>query len=92
MFDKQNAGFIASGQMKDVFEQTKLDKSIQDAVWNLVNPMGKDSFDKTMFMITMHFLYKKKATNIELPMNIPNETYLSIEGENFFRNSQIRQQ
>ena len=49
--------------------------------------MGKDKFDRTTFMITMHFLYKKKASNIDLPMTIPEETYMSIDGEHYFRNA-----
>lgn len=76
--------------MRDVLEQTRLDKSICDQVWHLVNPRGLDKFDKTMFIVAMHFLYKKKATNCELPSVVPEETYMSVEGENFIQNKSIR--
>jgi hypothetical protein len=39
-----------------------------------------------MFMIAMHFLYKRKATGIDLPPVVPEETYMSIDGDNYLKN------
>jgi hypothetical protein len=48
--------------------QTKLDKGICAKVWELSNPSGEDQFSKTMFMVAMHLMYKKKKDmSIELP-------------------------
>jgi hypothetical protein len=75
--------------MKEVMEQTKLDRPICDHVWQLVNPRGLDRFDKTMFSMAMHFLYnKKKLGSIDLPPQIPEETLMSIDPEGYFKMKQ----
>ncbi len=58
-------------------------------VWHLTNPRGIDKFDKKMFILAMHFLYKKKQ-GVELPPMVPEETHISIDGDNYFKNMQMR--
>ncbi len=77
--------------MKTLFEQTKLDSQSQETVWRIVNPRRMDKFDKKMFILAMHFLYKKKQ-GTDLPPQIPEETHMSIDGESYFKNAQIRMQ
>jgi hypothetical protein len=73
--------------MREVMEQTKLDRSICDHVWAVVNPRGADRFDKNMFSMAMHFLYnkKKQGGGLELPHSVPDEMLLSIDPEGFYK-------
>jgi len=62
--------------------QTKLDKGICAKVWELSNPSGEDQFSKTMFMVAMHLMYKKKKDmSIELPPQIPPELISSADDQ-----------
>jgi hypothetical protein len=71
--------------MRQVMEQTKLERPVCDHVWQLVNPKGLDRFDKPMFAMAMHFLYNKKKTGGDLPMQIPEETLMSIDPEGYMK-------
>jgi hypothetical protein len=73
--------------MKEVMEQTKLEKPICDQVFQIVNPRGLDRFDRTMFSMAMHFLYNKKKAGggIEIPHSIPEEMLLSIDPEGYYK-------
>jgi hypothetical protein len=55
--------------MREVMDQTKLEKNICDHVWSIVNPRNLDRFDRGMFSMAMHFLYNKKKAGggLELP-------------------------
>ena len=44
-----------------------------------------------MFILAMHFLYKKKQ-GVEIPLQIPEETHMSLDAENYFKNMQMRMQ
>ena len=76
--------------MREVMEQTKVEKSVCEHVWGLVNPRGSDRIDKSMFAMAMHFLYnkKKQGGGLELPPMVPEETLMSIDPENYFKMKQ----
>ena len=73
--------------MREVMEQTKLEKPICDQVFHIVNPRNLDRFDRTMFSMAMHFLYNKKKAvgGLEIPQSIPEEMLLSIDPEGYFK-------
>jgi hypothetical protein len=49
-----------------------------------------EQIDKGMFAIAMHFLYNKKKAGggLDLPPMIPEETFMSIDPENFIKMKQ----
>lgn len=75
-------GFLSDEDMQNVMLQTKLDKGICAKVWELSNPDHEDKFSKTMFMIAMHLMYKKKKDmNLQLPSQIPAELISSADDQ-----------
>eukprot|EP00347_Sterkiella_histriomuscorum_P010340 403376681 len=87
--DKENMGFLSSEKVRGLFTQTQMDQASQDQVWNLVNPDNKERFDKPLFVVTIHYLYKKKQGS-ELPPRLPEESLLSVDPETYFKNFQQR--
>jgi len=58
--------------------KTNLDKKVCAKIWDLSNPKRETTFSKTMFMIAMHLMYKKRQdANLELPDSVPVELRLS---------------
>ena len=90
-FDQAGQGFLSSTQMREVMDQTKVDRASCDHVWSLVNPRGAERFDRQMFSMAMHFLYNKKK-QIELPPVVPEETLISIDSEGYFKMKTSMQQ
>jgi len=68
--------------------KTQLDKNVCAKVWDLSNPARASSFDKKMFFMAMHLMYKKKQDqSLELPATVPAELNVSAGEEE----SQIQQ-
>jgi Ca2+-binding EF-hand superfamily protein len=67
-FDQSQKGFLTDEEMKGVIVQTKLPKEVCKQVWEMSNPSGDEVFTKPMFMVAIHFMYKKKKdSNVILP-------------------------
>jgi hypothetical protein len=48
----------------------------------MTNPNSEEIYSKTMFMMAMHFLYKKRQDqNIVVPDSIPVEMIFSLTGK-----------
>ncbi|CDW75676.1 eh domain containing protein [Stylonychia lemnae] len=90
-FDKERQGILAGELVKGLFQKTELDQQSQDIVWNLVNPRNIDKFDQKLFILAIHFLYKKKQ-GTELPPMLPEESQISVDPENYFKQMQMRMQ
>jgi len=66
--------------MQGLMQQSQLPKEACAQVWELSNPQGEDKFNKTMFFMAMHFMYKKKMNN-DLPSEVPTEMVMSLQKE-----------
>ena len=64
--------------------KTQLEKAVCAKVWDLSNPKKEDTFNKMMFLIAMHLMYKKRQDpNCKLPEhNVPQELYVSANEDN----------
>lgn len=62
----------------DLFKKTALPREVCEQVWGLVNPKGIEIFDKKMFFMAIHFLYKAKGGNA-LPPSVPEEMIISLD-------------
>ena len=60
MFDSNKSGTLSISEMQTVFAQTKLPRDVCAKVWDLTNPDSAEVFTKHMFMMAMHFLYKRR--------------------------------
>ena len=60
--------------------KTNMEKKVCAKVWDLSNPDKKSTFSKSMFMIAMHLMYKKRQNpNLDLPDQVPIELRLSAQ-------------
>lgn len=69
-FDQTKSGLVNNAAMKNLLLQTQLSPDICDSVWKMVNPKNQEGFNKKMFCIALHLLYKKKVGQ-EIPQSIP---------------------
>ena len=83
-FDEKKKGHIADTHIHTVFKQTGLPREACEKVWMLVNPKGLDVFDRKMFFMALHLLYKCKQGNV-LPDEIPQEMIISLDPEGYFQ-------
>ena len=70
-FDKSKTGVLDFEEAKDAFMQTQLSDDVLEQVWGLVDTEETGEFDRKMFWIAMHILYKVKLGS-KWPMSIPN--------------------
>ena len=60
----------------------QLDKHVCAKVWDLTNPARASSFDRKMFFMAMHLMYKKRQDkSLELPATVPAELDVSAGEE-----------
>jgi len=59
-FDKSNHGYLTTEEMQELIEKTQLPKSECRQIWDLSNSQGLSQFNKPMFLIAMHLMYKRK--------------------------------
>jgi len=77
-FDHNESGSLTDREMQQMMMQTQLDTKFCAKVWDLINPGRESTFTKTMFLVAMHMIYKKKLDpSIELPSKVPAELYVS---------------
>ena len=77
-FDHNESGSLTDREMQQMMMQTQLDTKFCAKVWDLINPGRESTFTKTMFLVAMHMIYKKKLDpSIELPSKVPTELYVS---------------
>ena len=60
VFDPNNSETLTDREMQQVMLKTQLDKKTCAAVWDLSNPQRESVFSKSMFLIAMHLMYKKR--------------------------------
>ena len=59
-------------------QHTQLDNETCAKVWELSNSHGSEIFTKSMFLIAMHLMYKKRANpDLEVPNDLPIELFRS---------------
>ena len=62
--------------------KTQLEKSACAKVWDLSNPQRESTFSKSMFLIAMHLMYKKRQDpNIQFPERVPQELFVTAEAK-----------
>jgi hypothetical protein len=69
--------------MQQLLEKTQLPKSDCRQIWDLSNSQGLSQFNKPMFLIAMHLMYKrKKNPTTPIPSELPPELKIpAYEGE-----------
>jgi hypothetical protein len=65
-------------ETKDAFMQTQLDDDTLELIWGMVDTEEIGDFDRQMFCIAMHLLYKVKLGQ-KLPMTLPNILKTSVQ-------------
>ena len=60
VFDPNKSGTLTDREMQEVMMKTQLDKKTCAAVWDLSNPQRESEFSRSMFLIAMHLMYKKR--------------------------------
>jgi len=83
MHDTNKSGSLTDKEMQEVMLKTQLDKKTCARVWDLSNPKRAPVFDKKMFFLAMHLMYKKRQDpSLELPTSLPPELEVSAgEGQ-----------
>lgn len=83
MHDTNKTGNLTDKEMQQVMLKTQLDKKTCARVWDLSNPKRATVFDRKMFFLAMHLMYKKRQDpNLELPATVPPELDFSAgEGQ-----------
>ena len=82
MFDVNQSGSLTDREMQQVMLKTQLDKGSCAKVWDLANPQRETTFSKSMFLIAMHFMYKKRQDpNIQFPERVPQELFVTAEAK-----------
>jgi hypothetical protein len=74
---------VTDVQMQSLFKKTELNREACEKVWMLVNPKGLDVFDRKMFLMAIHLLYKAKQ-GTDLPQQVPQEMIISVDPEGYF--------
>ena len=82
MFDTNQSGTLSDREMQQVMLKTQLDKGACAKVWDLSNPQRESTFSKSMFLIAMHLMYKKRQDpNIQFPERVPQELFVTAEAK-----------
>ena len=82
VFDPNNSGTLTDREMQQVMLKTQLDKKICAQVWDLSNPQRDSVFSKSMFLIALHLMYKKRQDpNLQLPERVPQELFVTAEAK-----------
>ena len=82
MFDPNQSGTLSDREMQQVMLKTQLDKKACAQVWDLANPQRESTFSKSMFLIAMHLMYKKRQDpNIQFPDRVPQELFVTAEAK-----------
>ena len=58
--------------MQKILMSAKLQREACEAIWELANPGGEDTFTKPMFIIAMQ-LMKKAKDGVPMPKTLPPE-------------------
>lgn len=59
-FNKSGSGVLDFEETKQAFMQTQLDDNTLEQIWGLVDTEESGEFDRKMFCMAMHLLYKVK--------------------------------
>lgn len=59
-FNKSGSGVLDFEETKQAFMQTQLDDNVLEQIWGLVDTEESGEFDRKMFCMAMHLLYKVK--------------------------------
>lgn len=59
-FNKSGTGVLNFEEAQQAFMQTQLDQNVLEQVWGLVDSEEQGEFDRKMFCMAMHLLYKIK--------------------------------
>lgn len=70
-FNKTGSPALGMEETMGAFRQTQLDDSTLEAVWGLVDTEEVGEFDRKMFCMAMHLLYKIKLGS-RLPSSMPH--------------------
>lgn len=70
-FNKSGSGVLSFEETQGAFMQTQLDQSVLEKVWGLVDTEEVGEFDRKMFCMAMHLLYKIK-TGSKVPDTMPH--------------------
>ena len=82
MFDPNQSGTLSDREMQQVMLKTQLDKASCAKVWDLSNPQRENEFSKSMFLIAMHLMYKKRQDpGIQFPERVPQELFVTAEAK-----------
>lgn len=77
-FNKSGSGILSLEETKDAFMQTQLDDDTLEQIWGMVDTEEIGEFDRQMFCIAMHLLYKVKLGQ-KLPMTLPSILKTSVQ-------------
>ena len=69
-FNKSGSGILSFEETQYAFSQTQLDEKTLEVIWGLVDTEELGEFDRKMFCMGMHLLYKIKL-GAPLPSSLP---------------------
>lgn len=70
-FNKRGGSALSMDETMGAFKQTQLDDKTLESVWGLVDTEEVGEFDRKMFCMSMHLLYKIKVGS-KLPTTLPH--------------------